>query len=66
MCRLLEVSRSNGFYDYLHRKDIFDKDLPLAEMTKECQEEIQNTYGYRRVQRLKRKGIYRNPKVILI
>ncbi len=39
MCRFFEVSRS-GYYDYLHRKDIPDRDLPLANLIKECQEQI--------------------------
>lgn len=65
MCRFFEVSRS-GYYDYLHRKDIPDRDLPLANLIKECQEQSHRTYGYRRVQIwLERQGIYRNPKTVL-
>ena len=65
MCRFFEVSRS-GYYAYLKRKDIPDKDLPLAEKIKECQEESHRTYGYRRVYIwLERHGIYRNPKTVL-
>ena len=65
MCRFFEVSRS-GYYDYLHRKDIPDRDLPLANLIKECQEQNHRTYGYRRVQIwLERQGIYRNPKTEL-
>ena len=65
MCRFFEVSRS-GYYDYLHRKDIPDRDLPLANLIKECQEQNHRTYGYRRVQIwLERQGIYRNPKTVL-
>ena len=65
MCRFFEVSRS-GYYAYLKRKDIPDKDLPLAEKIKECQEESHRTYGYRRVHIwLERHGIYRNPKTVL-
>ena len=65
MCRFFEVSRS-GYYDYLHRKDIPDRDLPLANLIKEWQEQNHRTYGYRRVQIwLERQGIYRNPKTVL-
>ena len=65
MCRFFNVSRS-GYYTYLKRKDIPDKDLQLAEKIRECQEESYRTYGYRRVHIwLERQGIYRNPKTVL-
>ena len=48
MCRFFKVSRS-GYYDYVKRMDIPEKDLPLAEKIKECQEKCGRTYGYRRV-----------------
>lgn len=65
MCRFFEVSRS-GYYAYLKRKDIPDKDLPLAEKIMECQEESHRTYGYRRVHIwLERQGIQCNPKTVL-
>ena len=65
MCRLFKVSRS-GYYKYLSRKDILDKDLRLANKIEECQEIHHKTYGYRRVHIwLERQGIYRNPKTIL-
>ena len=65
MCKFFEVSRS-GYYAYLKRKDTPDKDLPLAEKIRECQEESHRTYGYRRVHIwLERQGIYRNPKTVL-
>lgn len=65
MCRFFEVSRS-GYYAYLKRKAIPDKDLPLAEKIRECQEENHRTYGYRRVHIwLERQGIYKNPKTVL-
>lgn len=38
MCRFFNVSRS-GYYAYLKRKDIPDRDLQLAEKIRECQEE---------------------------
>ena len=65
MCKFFEVSRG-GYYAFLKRMDIPDKDLSLAEKIKECQEETHRTYGYRRVHIwLERQGIQRNPKTIL-
>ena len=65
MCRFFNVSRS-GYYDYVSRMDMADKDLPLAEKIKECQDKCGKTYGYRRVHIwLDRNGIHRNPKTIL-
>ena len=65
MCKFLEVSRS-GYYAFLKRMDIPDRDLPLAEKIRECQNESHGTYGYRRVHIwLERQGIYRNPKTVL-
>lgn len=49
MCRLFEMLRG-GYYDYLHRKNIPDRDLPLAKLIKKCQEQIHRKCGYRRVQ----------------
>ena len=65
MCKFFEVSRS-GYYAFLKRMDIPDRDLPLAEKIRECQEESHRTYSYRRVHIwLERQGIYRNPKTVL-
>ena len=65
MCKFFGVSRS-GYYAFLKRIDIPDRDLPLADKIRECQEETNNTYGYRRVHIwLERQGIYRNPKTVL-
>ena len=65
MCKFFQVSRS-GYYAHLKRKDIPDRDLPLAEKIMECQDESHRTYGYRRVHIwLERQGIYRNPKTVL-
>ena len=65
MCRFFEVSRS-GYYDFVKRMERPDRDMPLAEQIKECQQEVKRTYGYRRVQIwLERKGIHRNPKTVL-
>lgn len=46
MCKFFEVSRS-GYYAFLKRMDIPDRDLPLAEKIRECQNESHRTYGYR-------------------
>ncbi len=65
MCKFFEVSRS-GYYAFLKRMDIPDRDLPLAKKIRECQEESHRTYGYRRVHIwLERQGIYHNPKTVL-
>ena len=48
MCRFFGVSRS-GYYDFLSRMEIPDKDLLIAEKIKECQEKCGKTYGYRSV-----------------
>ena len=65
MCRFFKVSRS-GYYDFMARMDIPDRDLPLAEKIEECQEECGKTYGYRRVDIwLENRGICLNPKTVL-
>ena len=65
MCRFFDVSRS-GYYDFVARMEVPDKDLPIAEKIKECQSKCGKTYGYRRVQLwLKDERIYRNPKTVL-
>ena len=46
MCRFFNVSRS-GYYDFVARMEIPDRDLPLAEKIEECQKECGKTYGYR-------------------
>lgn len=48
MCKFFRVSRS-GHYAFLKRTNVPDRDLPLAEKIKECQEESHRTYSYRRV-----------------
>jgi transposase InsO family protein len=46
--------------------DIPAKDLPLAELIRECQLETKQTYGYRRVNIwLERHGVHRNPQTVL-
>lgn len=43
-----------------------DKDLPLARLIEECQQECKRTYGYRRVSIwLDKRGIHHNPKTVL-
>ncbi len=65
MCRFFEVSRS-GYYDYVKRMDVPERDLTLAEKIRECQEHCRSTYGYRRVHIwLERQGVHKDPKTIL-
>ena len=65
MCRFFGVSRS-GYYDFVARMEVPDKDLPIAEKIKECQGKCGKTYGYRRVYLwLKGEKIHRNPKTVL-
>lgn len=65
MCRFFKVSRS-GYYGFVSRMDIPDRDLPLVKIIRECQTESKQTYGYRRVHIwLERQGIHYNPKTIL-
>ena len=65
MCRFFEVSRS-GYYDYVNRMNIPEKDLSLAKKIRECQQKTNSTYGYRRVHMwLEKHGIYHNPKTVL-
>lgn len=66
MCEFFNVSRS-GYYDYVKRKDMPERDAKLAALVAECQRLCRNTYGYRRVQIwLKRKKfLHFNPKTVL-
>ena len=65
MCRFFNVSRS-GYYDFVARMEIPDRDLPLAEKIEECQKECGKTYGYRRVHIwLENKGLQCDPKTVL-
>ena len=65
MCHFFGVSRG-GYYGFVSRMDIPDRDLPLAEKIRECQTESKQTYGYRRVVIwLESKGIHHNPKTVL-
>lgn len=65
MCNFLGVSRS-GYYAYLTRSAIPDKDESLAQMIAECQVQCGRTYGCRRVQIWleREKSIFHNYKTI--
>ena len=65
MCSFFKVSRS-GYYDFVKRMNIPDRDLPLAQLIEECQQKCKSTYGYRRVAIwLDKKGIHHNSKTVL-
>ena len=65
MCQFFGVSRS-GYYSYVKRLGLIEKDAPLAEIIKTHQIRCHQTYGYRRMHLwLKSKGIHRNPKTVL-
>lgn len=66
MCCFFEVSRS-GYYCYLDRKDRPDRDLPLAQLIRECQSAKGKIHGYRYVHLwlIRKKQIYYNPKTVL-
>ena len=65
MCRFFGISRS-GYYDYVKRQRLPDRDTNVAEWIRQCQQESRKTYGYRRVWLwLRARNIHRNPKTIL-
>lgn len=66
MCRFFGVSRS-GYYDFVKRREMLQKDAPLAELIQECQQRCGKTYGYRRVHiwLMREKSLYFNPKTVL-
>ena len=65
MCRFFGVSRS-GYYDFVHRLSIPERDSGLAEIIRQQQKQSYGTYGYRRMHLvLATKGIHHNPKTIL-
>ena len=65
MCQFFGVSRS-GYYDFVKRIGRIEHDADLAERIRECQNNTDKTYGYRRVWKwLKDREIQRNPKTIL-
>lgn len=66
MCRFFEVSRS-GYYRYLVRKDSPNKDLPLAQLIRECQSKRGKIHGYRYIHLwlARTKQVHCNPKTVL-
>lgn len=65
MCRFFSVSRS-GYYEYLKRMDVDDKDEALGIKIAQCQLKSIKTYGYRRVKIwLEREGFVVNHKKVL-
>lgn len=65
MCRFFSISRS-GYYDFVKRMEIPDRDLSLAQLIKQYQQESNKTYGYRRVSIwLDKRGVHHNPKTVL-
>ena len=65
MCRFFGVSRS-GYYDYIKQIGQPERDAALAEQIRQCQEQTDKTYGYRRVWKwLKDREIKKNPKTVL-
>ena len=65
MCQFFGVSRS-GYYAYVSRMGVTDKDALLAEKLKEHQDRCHQTYGYRRMHLwLESQGIHHNPKTVL-
>lgn len=66
MCKFFDVSRS-GYYKW-HARDLSqDKDKPIGELIRQCQEETKQTYGYRRIKLwlLRETGLIINHKAVL-
>ncbi len=66
MCEYFEVSRS-GFYSYVQRINMTEKDEYLASMIQTCHTQTNSTYGYRRVKQwiVRETGEAINHKAIL-
>lgn len=66
MCEFFKVSRG-GYYEWVKRIDISDKDEKIYELIKECQTISKQTYGYRRVKiwLLRKSNININHKSVL-
>lgn len=66
MCRFFDVSRS-GYYSFVKRVDLPDKDENIAKLIGECHLHTNGTYGYRRVRLwiLRETGEIINHKAIL-
>ena len=66
MCKLFAVSRS-GYYAWVARLALPDKDETLGKLIQMCQIQTKQTYGYRRVQiwLLRETGLVINKKAVL-
>jgi len=66
MCKFFDVSRS-GYYKWCSRDISQDKDKPVGELIRQCQEETNQTYGYRRIKQwlLRETGLIINHKAVL-
>ena len=65
ICQFFSVSRS-GYYDYVKRLGMPERNAELAEKIRKYQQHCDNTYGYRRMWRwLNSQNIYKNPKTVL-
>lgn len=66
MCKFFDVSRS-GYYKWYTRDLSQDKDKPIGKLIRQCQEETQQTYGYRRIKLwlLRETGLIINHKAVL-
>lgn len=66
MCKFFDVSRS-GYYKWYTRDLSQDKDKPIGELIRQCQEETKQTYGYRRIKLwlLRETGLIINHKAVL-
>ena len=65
MCKFFGVSRS-GYYDFVKRLGQPEHDIELAKRIRECQNETDKTYGYRRIWKwLNNRDIKVNPKTVL-
>jgi transposase InsO family protein len=66
MCNFFGVSRS-GYYDFAKRIEQPDRDEPIAKLITDCQQQTNNTYGYRRIKiwLLRETGLVINHKAVL-
>jgi len=66
MCEFFKVSRS-GYYDFVKRIEVADKDECIAKQIAECQKQTKRTYGYRRIKiwLLRETGLMINHKAVL-
>ena len=65
MCKFFEVSRS-GYYAWAKRKKD-DRDEMIGKLIQQCQKNVKQTYGYRRVKLwlLRETGLIINSKAVL-